>query len=209
MKKISLSAWLTVISLFFSMPAMATASILLLGDSVSASYGMKQEQGWVHLLNKKLASENKPYKIVNTSISGETTAGGLSRLPSILKNTKLDHVIIELGGNDGLRGYSPKVIKNNLLQMIELVQAQGIPVSLINIRITPNYGPRYTKMFEKVFSDLSEEKQVTLLPFFMEQVITDQKLMMDDGIHPNVDAQPIISDYVYEQLSDLTITIQQ
>lgn len=191
------------------MPAMATASILLLGDSVSASYGMKQEQGWVHLLNKKLASENKPYKIVNASISGETTAGGLSRLPSILKNTKLDHVIIELGGNDGLRGYSPKVIKNNLLQMIELVQAQGIPVSLINIRITPNYGPRYTKMFEKVFSDLSEEKQVTLLPFFMEQVITDQKLMMDDGIHPNVDAQPIISDYVYEQLSDLTITIQQ
>lgn len=190
------------------MPVMATASILLLGDSVSASYGMKQEQGWVHLLNKQLAAENKHYKIVNASISGETTAGGLSRLPSILKNTKLDHVVIELGGNDGLRGYSPKVIKNNLLQMIELVQAQGIPVSLIDIRITPNYGSRYTKMFEQVFSDVAKEKQVTLLPFFMEQVITDSALMMEDGIHPNVKAQPIIADYVYQQLSELTITIR-
>jgi len=181
----------------------ATSSILLLGDSVSASYGMQQNQGWVSILNSRLTTEKAPYKIVNASISGETTSGGLSRLASILAAEKVDHLIIELGGNDGLRGYSPKSIKNNLLQMIALAQKQNIPVSLMKIKITPNYGPRYNKMFEAVFDEVAKEKGVNLLPFFMEKVALDPTLMQKDGIHPNVKAQPIIADYVHQQLKIL------
>ena len=178
----------------------ATSSILLLGDSVSASYGMQQNQGWVHLLNKQLTADNAPYKIVNASISGETTGGGLSRIASVLADRKVDHLIIELGGNDGLRGYSPKKIKNNLLQMIKIAQQHNIPVSLMKIKITPNYGPRYLKMFEAVFEDVAKETQTNLLPFFMEQIALDPTLMQKDGIHPNVKAQPLIAQYVDEQL---------
>jgi len=180
--------------------AWATDSILLLGDSISASYGMKQEQGWVQLLNKQLSQDNAAYKIANASISGETTSGGLSRLAAILTKEKIAHLIIELGGNDGLRGYSPKVIKNNLLQMIDLAQQKNIPVSLMQIKITPNYGARYNKMFEQIFSQIAQEKNVTLLPFFMEEVALDPNLMQADGIHPNAKAQPLIADFVAQQL---------
>ncbi len=206
MKKLSLLALLSLCCLFIVKPASATNSILLLGDSISASYGMKTEQGWVHLLNQKLIAENADYKIINASISGETTAGGLSRLPSILAKNKVDHLIIELGGNDGLRGYSPKVIKNNLLQMINLAKAKSIPVSLIQIKITPNYGVRYNKLFEQVFVQVAQEKNAILFPFFMEQVATNSSLMLEDGIHPNAEAQPIIAKYVQEQLSQLTFS---
>ena len=116
-----------------------TSNILLLGDSISASYGMKPTQGWVHLLNEKLNEQNQPYTIINASVSGETTSGGLSRLAGILANQDVDHLLIELGGNDGLRGYSPKLIKNNLLQMVKLAQDKNIKVSMIQIKITPNY----------------------------------------------------------------------
>lgn len=164
---------------------------------------MQEHQGWVHLLNQQLSAEKAPYTIVNASISGETTSGGLSRLPNILADKEVDHLIIELGGNDGLRGYNPKAIKNNLLQMIAIANKHEIPVSLMQIKITPNYGPRYNKMFEKVFADVASETNATLLPFFMEQVALDPKLMQADGIHPNVKAQPIIADYVGEQLKQL------
>lgn len=175
-------------------------NILLLGDSISASYGMKPTQGWVHLLNQKLAQKKQPYTIINASVSGETTSGGLSRLAGILSNEKPDHLLIELGGNDGLRGYSPKQIKNNLLQIVKLAQEQNIKVSMIQIKITPNYGPRYNKMFEQVFEDVAKTSNITLLPFFMEAVATDKTLMQADGIHPNAKAQPIIADYVEQQL---------
>jgi acyl-CoA thioesterase-1 len=181
----------------------ATTSILLLGDSVSASYGMQQNQGWVHLLNQQLRDNKAPYKIVNASVSGETTGGGLSRLAGVLADNKVDHLIIELGGNDGLRGYSPKSIKNNLLQMINIAQQQKIPVSIMQIKITPNYGPRYLKMFEAVFEQAAQETNSNLLPFFMEQVALDPNLMQQDGIHPNIKAQPIIAKYVEEQLKNL------
>lgn len=181
----------------------ATTSILLLGDSVSASYGMQQNQGWVHLLNQQLRDNKAPYKIVNASVSGETTGGGLSRLAGVLADNKVDHLIIELGGNDGLRGYSPKSIKNNLLQMINIAQQQNIPVSIMQIKITPNYGPRYLKMFEAVFEQAAQETNSNLLPFFMEQVALDPNLMQQDGIHPNIKAQPIIARYVEEQLKNL------
>jgi acyl-CoA thioesterase-1 len=182
------------------------SNILLLGDSISASYGMKPTQGWVHLLNSKLNEQNQPYTIINASVSGETTSGGLSRLAGILSNTKVDHLLIELGGNDGLRGYSPKLIKNNLLQMVKIAQDKNIKVSMIKIKITPNYGPRYNKMFEQVFEDVAKESNITLLPFFMEAVATDKSLMQADGIHPNVEAQPIIADYVELQLNNLMTT---
>ncbi len=179
------------------------SNILLLGDSISASYGMKPTQGWVHLLNQKLAQQEQAYTIINASVSGETTSGGLSRLAGILANEKVDHLLIELGGNDGLRGYSPKLIKNNLLQMVELAQDKNITVSMIKIKITPNYGPRYNKMFEQVFEDVAKERNITLLPFFMEVVATDPELMQADGIHPNAQAQPIISEYVEQQIKQI------
>ncbi len=181
----------------------AKHSILLLGDSVSASYRMKQKQGWVALLNKKLIAQNSSYKITNASISGETTTGGLSRLPGILAKEKVDHLVIELGGNDGLRGYAPKKIKNNLLQMIKLAQDKNIPVTLYKIKITPNYGPRYNKMFEQVFIDVAEETKSNLLPFFVEPIVTDSTLMQKDGIHPNIKAQPIIAEYVANQFQKI------
>jgi acyl-CoA thioesterase-1 len=181
----------------------ATSSILLLGDSVSAGYGMQQEQGWVYLLNERLIAKKSPYKIVNASVSGETTSGGLSRLPGILSENKIDHLIIELGGNDGLRGYAPKSIKKNLLQIINIAKQQNIPVSLMKIKITPNYGARYLKMFEAVFEESAQETNSILMPFFMEQVALDPKLMQQDGIHPNVQAQPIIAEYVEKQLINL------
>lgn len=185
-----------------------TSNILLLGDSISASYGMKPTQGWVHLLNRKLNEQNQPYTIINASVSGETTSGGLSRLAGILANQDVDHLLIELGGNDGLRGYSPKLIKNNLLQMVKLAQDKNIKVSMIQIKITPNYGPRYNKMFEQVFEDVAKASNITLLPFFMEAVATDKSLMQADGIHPNAEAQPIIADYVEQQLNNL-MTMEQ
>ncbi|MEH6596011.1 MAG: arylesterase [Colwellia polaris] len=185
-----------------------TSNILLLGDSISASYGMKPTQGWVHLLNEKLNEQNQPYTIINASVSGETTSGGLSRLAGILANQDVDHLLIELGGNDGLRGYSPKLIKNNLLQMVKLAQDKNIKVSMIQIKITPNYGPRYNKMFEQVFEDVAKASNITLLPFFMEAVATDKSLMQADGIHPNAEAQPIIANYVEQQLNNL-MTMEQ
>ena len=180
-----------------------STNILLLGDSISASYGMKPTQGWVHLLNQKLIQQKQAYTIINASVSGETTSGGLSRLAGILANEKVDHLLIELGGNDGLRGYSPKMIKNNLLQMVKLAQDKNIKVSMIKIKITPNYGPRYNKMFEQVFDDVAKASGITLLPFFMEAVATKKELMQADGIHPNAQAQPMIADYVEQQVKQL------
>ncbi len=164
---------------------------------------MKPTQGWVHLLNQKLSEQQQPYTIINASVSGETTSGGLSRLAGILANEKVDHLLIELGGNDGLRGYSPTLIKNNLLQMVKLAQEKNIKVSMIKIKITPNYGPRYNKMFEQVFEDVAKAGNITLLPFFMEAVATKKALMQADGIHPNAQAQPIIADYVEQQVKTI------
>jgi len=183
-----------------SKPVLATSSILLLGDSISASYGMKQNEGWVHLLNNTLEDKGAAYILVNASISGETTGGGLKRLPSLLKQNKVNHLIIELGGNDGLRGFSPKLIKNNLLQTIQLAQDKNIPVSIMQIKIPPNYGPRYNQLFEKIFIDVAQEKNIPLMPFFMNEIAIKPELMQADGIHPNKQAQPIIANMVEKQL---------
>ena len=183
--------------------ATANHKILLLGDSLSASYGMTQNEGWVNLLNQQLSEKNAPYNIINASISGETTAGGLSRLPGILAKQSIDTLIIELGGNDGLRGFPPKLIKSNLAKMVDLAHAKNIPVYVMNIRIPPNYGPRYSKMFTDVFAQVGNEKDITVLPFFMEQIAVDPSLMQNDGIHPNRIAQPKIADIMSKQLATI------
>jgi len=199
----------TLVFLFYLLSVttvFAKDSILLLGDSVSASYRMQENQGWVHLLNIQLEQDNASYKLINASISGETTTGGLARLENILSKNKVDHLLIELGGNDGLRGIPPKLIKNNLLQMIEIAESKGITVSLFEIKIPPNYGPRYTKMFGDVFTEIAAEKKVKLIPFFVGAVVTDPTLMLPDGIHPNVKAQPIIAKLVRKELDKIYST---
>lgn len=174
-------------------------SILLLGDSLSAAYGMPVNNGWVALLNKRFKQQKSSIEIINASISGETTAGGLARLPSILANNDVDYLIIELGANDGLRGFNPKKISNNLLQIIELAKFKDIPVALFDIKIPPNYGPRYNKLFNDVFTQVAKEKNITLLPFFMEQIAVKPKLMKGDGLHPNEAGQKEIVEIVEAQ----------
>lgn len=183
----------------------ASNAILLLGDSLSASYGMKQNQGWVHLLNKELYTEEDNIKIINASISGETTGGGLARFPDILESETFKYLIIELGGNDGLRGFPPHVIKNNLLQIIDLAKTKDIQIYLMDIRIPPNYGPRYNKMFNEVFSAVAHETNVKLLPFFMESIAVKPELMQADGIHPNIDAQPLIVEIMKNQVTQIVV----
>lgn len=182
---------------------LAQNSILLLGDSLSASYGMAEEEGWVMLLNKQLTEEKAPYKIINASISGETTSGGLARLPAILEKTKVNYLLIELGGNDGLRGFPPKLIKNNLLQIIKLAQQKNITVLLSQIQIPPNYGPRYNKMFSDVFITVAQQTNSKLLPFFINEVATVPNLMQADGIHPTKEAQPILANTMKQTLDNV------
>jgi len=187
----------------FSVNVHAT-SILLLGDSLSASRGMLQREGWVSLLNNQFVAQKSPLNIINASISGETTGGGLSRLPNILAKKKIDYLLVELGGNDGLRGFSPQLIKNNLLQIIQLAQAKHITVLLMDIRIPPNYGPRYNKLFNNTFSEIAKSTGVKLLPFFIKDIAIESELMQGDGIHPNKKAQPIIAKLMNKQLTELT-----
>lgn len=195
---------LIISSSLFSTNLWAT-SILLIGDSLSASLGMEQKKGWVHLLNQNLKTQNSPYYLVNAAISGDTTGTALARLPAILTKNKYDYVLIELGGNDGLRGFSPKIIKNNLLQIISLVKQQNSQVILIDIKIPPNYGVRYNKMFNKIFTTISKQQNIPLIPFFMEQIAIEHDLMQADGIHPNEKAQPLIANFMKKQLDKLVI----
>lgn len=192
--------WLSVSNFSIANQVNDSTVILLLGDSLSASYGMKENQGWVHLLNQQLLNEKAPLTLINASISGETTSGGLARLPHILSSKKFTHLLIELGGNDGLRGFPPKLIKNNLLQIIALAKANNIRVMLMDIKIPPNYGERYNTLFNDVFQQASTQSQIPLLPFFMEEIALEPKLMQNDGIHPNELAQANIVHFMYKQL---------
>ena len=180
-----------------------TDSILILGDSLSASFGMQQNQGWVHRLNEELQQESAHYTLINASISGETTSGGLTRLPRILEQDNYDYLLIELGGNDGLRGFPPSLIKNNLLQIIQLAKQKGLTVLLMDIKIPPNYGARYNQLFNKVFTEVAKETNISLLPFFMEDIAIQAELMQNDGIHPNIKAQATIVSFMKKQLSNL------
>jgi acyl-CoA thioesterase-1 len=171
--------------------------LLILGDSLSAAYGLQQQQGWVHLLQ-----DRTDWQLINASISGETTAGGMARLPALLQQHQPDAVLIELGGNDGLRGFAVDSVESNLNQIITLVKQHTATPILMQIRIPPNYGPRYGQLFSKIYPTLADKHQIPLWPFFMDEIAVDQNLMLPDGIHPNGEAQPLISEFVGKLLAE-------
>ena len=175
-------------------------SILIYGDSISAGYGMEKESQWSESLKTLLSDKGYKISVYNRSISGETTGGGLTRISRILDELKPTFLLLELGGNDALRGYPPKKIYENLNKMIEASKERGIDVFLMQIRILPNYGKRYQTQFESIYPTLSQEKEVILLPFMLNDIALKKELMMSDGIHPNKDAQPLIAEFVFNSL---------
>ncbi len=181
----------------------ADNTLLVMGDSLSDAYGIREEQGWIALLSERIEKRELPWSVVNASVSGETTSGGLARLPRLLDSHEPELVIIQLGGNDGLRGMPVASIRANLDEMITQSKEAGADVLLIGIRIPPNYGPRYTEPFFAQYRELAEEHDVTLLPFLLEGIADDPGLMQGDGIHPTAEAQPMILEQVWPVLSDL------
>ncbi|MCF3096200.1 arylesterase [Aeromonas australiensis] len=171
-------------------------TLLVLGDSLSAGYQMQVEQSWPALLNQKWQEEGGKHTLLNASISGETTQGALARLPALLKEHKPDWLLIELGGNDGLRGFAPTITRQNLASMIALAKEQQTRVVLTQIQLPRNYGARYLRQFEQIFPELAEINDLPLLPFFMDDIALSPELMMNDGIHPTPAAQPKIRDKV-------------
>ncbi|MCL5767416.1 arylesterase [Acinetobacter sp. ANC5681] len=182
-----------------SLPAFASAkTILILGDSLSAGYGIDAKQGWVNLLQQRLDQQYpKQHKVVNASVSGETTSGALARLPKLLQTYQPEIVVIELGGNDGLRGQPPQMIQKNLAQLVQLSQKQKASVLLFGMKIPPNYGTAYSSVFEKNYKVVSQQYKVKLLPFFLEGIAGHKNLIQNDQIHPNAKAQPILLNLAY------------
>jgi acyl-CoA thioesterase-1 len=166
--------------------------VLVFGDSLSAGYGIDVDQSWPALLQSRLESQGYEHRVINASISGETTEGGVTRIASTLENFRPDLVILELGGNDGLRGFPTERMKANLQTIIEATKASGAAVIMLGIRIPANYGPRYTGAFENVYRELADQLGVLWIEFFMEGIALDKELMQDDGIHPNARAQLIL-----------------
>ena len=171
-------------------------TLLVLGDSLSAGYQMQVEQSWPALLNQKWQEEGGKHTLLNASISGETTQGALARLPALLKEHKPDWLLIELGGNDGLRGFAPTITRQNLASMIALAKEQQTRVVLTQIQLPRNYGARYLRQFEQIFPELAQANDLPLLPFFMDDIALRPELMMNDAIHPTPAAQPEIRDKV-------------
>lgn len=183
------AAWLLIV---FGMAQAQT--LLVVGDSISAAYGIEIEQGWVARLQQRLNQREPSYQVVNASISGDTSAGGHTRLPALLEQHQPDLVVIELGGNDGLRGLSLVSLKDNLSAMVELARQQGSRVIVLGMRIPPNYGPRYTEGFYQVYQQLAQELDVPVLGFFLEGIGGVPGMVQNDGIHPTAAAQPLLLD---------------
>ena len=181
----------------------AAGTILIVGDSISAAFGLDTRLGWVSLLEQRLRQQGYDDQVINASVSGDTSAGGLARLPALLAEHKPDVVIVELGGNDGLRGQLPAQLKQNLAGMIDQSLEAGAKVLLLGMQLPPNYGARYTTAFARVYSELGEEKKVELLPFFLEGIGGHPELMQADGIHPAVGAQGLLLDNVWPALKPL------
>ena len=173
-------------------------TILIVGDSLSAAYGIAPKQGWVQLLQQRLDQQYpKQHKVVNASVSGETTSGALARLPKLLQTYQPQVVVIELGGNDGLRGQPPQMIQNNLAQLIQLSQKNKATVLLFGMKIPPNYGTAYSAAFEKNYQVVSQQYKIKLLPFFLDGVAGHKNLIQNDQIHPNAKAQPMLLNLAY------------
>ena len=188
-----------------SAAAPAQRTIVVLGDSLSAGYGIKVEQGWVRLLEQRLASEGYGYRVVNASVSGETTQGGLARLPRALETHKPAIVIVELGGNDGLRGLQLAASRDNLSKIIEKARSAKAQVLLVGMMIPPNYGPRYGEEFRQMFETLARKYSLAFVPFLLDQVALKPELMQADGIHPNATGQPQILENLWPRLKPLLV----
>lgn len=181
----------------------AAQTIVVFGDSLSAAYGIQQSEGWVTLLQNKLKQEKLDYKVVNASISGETTSGGLGRFKAMLATHKPNIVVIELGANDGLRGLSVKEMHNNLDSMINQAKAIKAEVLLLGMKIPPNYGMQYTQQFSDTYADLAKKYSLNLVPFFLDGVAGNPDLVLNDGLHPKAEAQAKLLDNVWPQLKKI------
>lgn len=177
--------------------------LLIFGDSLSMGHGLAYQDSWVSLLAQRLAQKNSSYQVINASIGGDTTASGLARLPATLARSKPVIVVLELGGNDGLRGLDLKQTDSNLSAMIEIIQRHNSKVLLVGIQIPPNYGQFYTKQFKNIYQSLEKRYAVSFLPFLLSGVAGDSQYMLDDGIHPNKQAQKIIVENVWRYLLPL------
>jgi acyl-CoA thioesterase-1 len=195
---------MSVVWVLASQTTQASTTLLVLGDSLSAAYGIPQQYGWVSLLDQKLSQQSmqqlKNLRVVNASLSGETTSGGLQRLPGLLLQHQPSYVIIELGANDALRGQNLAQTQRNLAQMIEVSLEQGAKVKLLGIRLPPNYGPAFDRRLAQMYQQLSEQYNLPLDPFFLADVALNPALMLDDGLHPNAAAQPLILERLWPQL---------
>ncbi|MBL8434432.1 MAG: arylesterase [Zoogloea sp.] len=178
-------------------------TVLVWGDSLSAGYGLRPQQSWPSLLGERISAARLPHKVVNASISGETTAGGLARLPAALEAHKPSVIVIELGANDGLRGLPVKAMAANLQAMVDASRKAGAQVLLVGMRMPPNYGPDYTASFEATFRDLAKTRRVRLVPFMMEGFADQRHYFQADGIHPVAEAQPLILDTIWRELKPL------
>jgi acyl-CoA thioesterase-1 len=178
-------------------------TVLVLGDSISAAYGIQREAGWVALLERRLKQLNPNHAVVNASVSGETTGGGLARLPGALERHRPQIVLIELGGNDALRGYPIATIEQNLDRMAAAVTAAGAHPVILGMHIPPNYGPRYTGAFHALFREVAERHGASIVPFLLDGIATESELMQDDGIHPTADAQARILENAWSAIEAL------
>ncbi|WP_110975107.1 arylesterase [Acinetobacter sp. WCHAc060042] len=193
-----INSYLVLIALCMSPTWVFAKTVMVLGDSISAGYGIEPQQAWVNLLQKRLDQQYpKQHKVVNASVSGETTSGALARLPKLLQTHKPSVVVIELGGNDGLRGQPPQMIQKNLAQLIQQSQKAHATVVVLGMKIPPNYGTAYSKAFENNYKVVSQQYKVKLLPFFLEGVAGNKSLMQKDLVHPNGKAQPILLNLAY------------
>ena len=194
-----------LVALLLANPASAEPppTVLVIGDSLSAAYGMDMEQGWVHLLSEKLSDQSPGATVVNASISGDTTGGGAQRLPPLLEQHEPSVVIIELGGNDGLRAYPIKQMRANLATMTQASLEQGAKVLLLAAEAPPNLGRRYTTLFRESYSQLANDENVVALPFIVESIFLSSDLMQGDRTHPDATAQPLLLDVVWPTLTRL------
>ena len=183
--------------------AVAARTILVFGDSLSAAYGFSQDKSWVSLLEKRLRDENVAYKVANVSLSGETTTGGASRIGAALKNHQPDIVILELGGNDGLRGQSLDLMRRNLEAMIDASRRANAQVLLVGMRLPPNYGTAYTEKFQQTFADLARAKRIAYVPFLLEGFAEEARYFQSDRVHPTGEAQSLMLETVWKGLKPM------
>lgn len=202
-KKWLISLLGTIIFMITSPAYSASKTILVLGDSLSAEYGLERGTGWVPLLAKHLATEKSPYQVINGSISGDTTSSGYSRLPALIKQHNPGIIIVELGSNDALRGLQLNMTKANLENIVTVAQQSGAKVLLVGMQIPPNYGKTYTEAFSKIFTDVAKEKHTALVPFLMDHIAGNLDWFQQDKLHPNEKAQPTLLNNILPHLTPL------